>query len=97
MTTYYQFGKIYDISAFINDNYKEEDNYWILQKLVCGNCTFSTTNVKLPQDDESLQILKHYFKNKDLYQNKVINNLIFENFTEISIKLAINLIKANES
>jgi len=94
----FRFGKIYDISPFINDNYNEKDNIYVIQRIWTPKCGFGFTinNVKTPQDDESIQILKNYFKNCDSYQNKTINHFIFDRFTEISIKLAINLIKANE-
>lgn len=91
----FMFGKIYDISAFINDNYKEEDNIYVIQKIwtpQCGN-GFTVNNVKIPQDDESIQILKDYFKNCDSYQYKIINHFIFDRFNEISIQLAVNILK----
>lgn len=94
--TSYLFGRLYDISAFIDDNVKEEDNIWVIQKInndiTLGAWNFNISNVKTPQDDESIQILKDYFNDKTLH-NKVINNLIFESFNEVSLKLAINLIK----
>jgi hypothetical protein len=49
----------------------------------------------LDLENKDYFILKKYFKiaKNAGYQSKVINNLIIDTFTKVSIKLAINLIK----
>lgn len=71
--------------------FRKSENFYI-QKIIKGKLKIQEIYI---EEEEDYLLLKNYFIEalNGGYQNKVINNLIVDKFTKVSIKLAINLIK----